>query len=135
MNDTLLPRMDSYISATESQGLPFVERTAAELRQSKSKGKPEGSTGPSYDEMMLSLLLQLGESIKKDKIDEADRVPKAVKFLQENRQAMVDRSAEAKKEIAELEEEQKKHITSDDIRTGFDAGVSATNQSCCAPLA
>lgn len=128
MNAVLLPRMDAFISSTESEGMPFVERKAAELRQSSDQSKPAGSTGPSYHEMELSLLVQLGEMVK-DKLKDADdteRVKKSVAWLEDHRAQMAQRSVEAKKEIADIEAEQKKHITSDDIHVGFDSGVSLT---------
>lgn len=124
MNKVMLPQIDSYIDATKSEGLPFAQRKVAELQASTDNSKPTGSTGPSYREMLLSLLLQMGEHVKELKdVDDAERVSKAVTFIQGHRDVMAKRSEDAPKEIAALEAEQKKHITSDDIHEGFDVGV------------
>lgn len=130
MNQVMLPQIDSYIASLKSDGLAFAERKSAELQASKDNSKPTGSTGPSYNEMLLSLLLQLGEHVKQLKdADDLERVNKAVSFVQGHRDVMAQRSADAPKEIAELEAEQKKHITSDDIHEGFDVGVSDSTET------
>ena len=121
MNAVMLPRMNAYLASVQSEGTPFVERTVAQLRQSKETSKPLGSSGPSYDDMLLSLLLQVSEECKE--LTGEERAKKLAQVLERHRDDLIKADAEAKQKLAHEEAEQKKHITAEDIHEGFSSGV------------
>ena len=67
MNEHILPSFTSYIAAAESEGHSYIDSQLAELRASKDDSRPPNSTGPSYREMMVSLLEQLKEETDKQR--------------------------------------------------------------------
>ena len=74
--------------------------------------------------MMLSLLLQINEepSVKGKSGSDLDEA--LVSKLKEHQEKLKKRSAEIRINIARLEDEQRKKITSEGLREGFSSGVS-----------
>lgn len=121
--------MENLVSNTSSEGLPYVERQTSELtaktKQDGGKGeRPSGSKGPSYDEMMLSLLVQVVKAGKDKGLEGDELVESLVKGFKDHVRQLDERTHECEKEIEQEEDEQKKKITSEDIHIGFDSGVS-----------
>lgn len=123
MNGVMLPRITDVLSELDKEGISYFEREAGRLRASKDQDKPKGSTGPTYDEMMASLLQQVAQEVKAKGIAEDKRDEVLRQGVETHRQQLVERTEEIKKEIASEEAEQKKHITSEDIHEGFSSGV------------
>lgn len=124
MNDGLLARIEPLLASTRAEGAPFVERTVAELRAKvpdfEGKTFKEGEQ-PSQDHMILSLLSQVGAAVAKDGKGPEGRGDRLVNELEEHKQKLKDRQVDVEKERIEIEAEQKKHITSDDIHVGFES--------------
>ena len=129
MNASLIARMDSLISSTKADGAQFianeVQRLKAALPYSYEQKKFEQGEQPSEDHMIVSLLSQvINEATKKEQAagkGEEGRDARLVAELEWHKKRLLDRQEEIKKETAEIEGEQKKWITSDDIRTGWDS--------------
>ncbi|GAA5821631.1 hypothetical protein JCM3770_005707 [Rhodotorula araucariae] len=129
MNASLIARMDSLISSTKADGAQFIanelQRLKAALPYQYEQKKFDKDEQPSEDHMIVSLLSQVvNEATKKEqaasKGDEG-RDARLIAELEWHKKRLLDRQEEIKKETAEIEAEQKKWITSDDIRTGWDS--------------
>jgi cell division cycle protein 37 len=123
MNSVLEPRLASLAKSTKEEGVPFFERHVKQLREQPRADKPQGSTGPSYDEMVLSLLIQISDRVKQRGVDQKDLPDELAKQLDEHRADLIKRTDDAKREVAGEEEEMTKHITSEDLRDGWNSGV------------
>lgn len=123
MNAVILPRINDVLTHLDKEGSAYVEREAGRLAASKDQSKPTGSTGPSYDQMMSSLLQQVAQQVREKKIPEAERDKVLKQGIEAHRAQLMERTEECKKEIAHEEAEQKKHITSEDIHEGFNSSV------------
>ncbi|BGP48359.1 hsp90 co-chaperone Cdc37 [Rhodotorula kratochvilovae] len=143
MNASLIARMDSLISSTKADGAQFianeVQRLKAALPYSYELKKFEQGEQPSEDHMIVSLLSQvINEATKKEQAagkGEEGRDARLVAELEWHKKRLLDRQEEIKKETAEIEAEQKKWITSDDIRTGWDSKTIVSNAPTAQPVA
>ena len=84
-----------------------------------------------YDEMVLQLMLQIFEDVKKRGVamDSPTIGDELVKELGVHVGNIKKSTADSEKALEEEKKEQKKHITSDDIHDGFDKSASTT-KSC-----
>lgn len=129
MNASLIARMDSLVSSTQADGAQFISNEVQRLKAAlpykyEDKKFVEGEQ-PTEDHMIVSLLSQvINEAQKKEQAagkGEAGRDARLVAELEWHKKRLLDRQEEIKKETAEIEAEQKKWITSDDIHTGWDS--------------
>jgi cell division cycle protein 37 len=126
MNAVLEPRLAELAHSTKDEGVPFFERQVGQLREKPSNDKPQGSTGPSYDEMVLSLLVQISDAVKEKGVDKDALPDELVKRIEEHRVELIKRTEEVKNEIAADEAEMAKHITSEDLHEGWNSAVSVS---------
>jgi cell division cycle protein 37 len=129
LNNILKPRLESLrsrISADPSAGLSVFSGEVHRLKTNPSPDKPPTGHAkqPTYDEMLLDLLLRVRtaavNSADGDKVD----VSKLVEQLEFHEKELDNRSEECEKQAHAEEMEQKKKITSEDVHEGFDVGVS-----------
>ncbi|PSN60113.1 hypothetical protein BS50DRAFT_579604 [Corynespora cassiicola Philippines] len=74
---------------------------------------------PTYPMMMASVV----DTVKKEVDEDTSDIPRFDKFLkglESHKDRIVDLQRQLHEKLDELEKEEKKHITSDDIKTGFD---------------
>ncbi|GAA5820328.1 hypothetical protein JCM11251_005577 [Rhodosporidiobolus azoricus] len=133
MNASLLKRMDSLISSTMTQGQAFLANEILRLKASlpykyedKTYTGKAGEESPSEDHMIINLLMQVVAGVQKKEEEAgkgpvADRTDALVKELEWHRKRLADRQEEIKKEKVEIEKEQAKYITSDDLKMGWDS--------------
>ncbi|BGP32123.1 hsp90 co-chaperone Cdc37 [Rhodotorula toruloides] len=138
MNDSLIKRIDNLISSTKAEGAAFVAKEVLRLKAAlpyKYKEKKfANNEQPSEDHMIVSLLSHVITVVQKKEQEsggsniEAERADRLVKELEWHKQRMVDRQKEIEQEKEEINREQKKWISSEDIRTGWDSKtiISAT---------
>lgn len=123
MNESLLGRIRSLLTATEAEGALFVARKISELRavvpNFENPEKLGDGEQPSEDHMVLSLLVQVVNGAQKR--EEKDATVALVAELKEHEARLIERQAEIVKEQAAEEKEQQRHITSDDIHVGFNS--------------
>ncbi|KAI9657362.1 MAG: hsp90 co-chaperone Cdc37 [Bathelium mastoideum] len=74
---------------------------------------------PSYSKMMAALVDQVKNEVDKSK--ETDRYQAYVKEIGQHKAKVQDIQGKLLEELAKMEKEASKHITSDDIHTGFDS--------------
>jgi cell division cycle protein 37 len=95
------------------------------LERQPTPEKPPAPLQGTYDSMVLSLLNKMAEDINKMGIKSGD--PKLEQELLKALDAHLDRMPEyqktTKENLEKEEGEQKKKITSDDIKPGFDSAV------------
>ncbi|KAL7337041.1 Cdc37 N terminal kinase binding-domain-containing protein [Rhodotorula toruloides] len=136
MNDSLIKRIDGLISSTKAGGTAFVAkevlRLKAALPYKYEEKKFANNKQPSEDHMIVSLLSQVITAVQKKEQEsggsnvEAERADRLIKELEWHKQRMADRQKEIEQEKEEIDREQKKWITSEDIRTGWDSKTVPT---------
>jgi len=79
---------------------------------------------PTYSRMMAALVDQVKKAVDESKAE--DRFEAYIREVEEHRAKVQGLQKQLLEKLAELEKEERKHITSDDIHTGFDVShVSA----------
>ena len=123
----MIDRIRKITSEVESKGHAYFSSTVDRLKNNPSPDAPPTNAPeqPTYDSMVLSLLLQVWDEAKEKgikpddpKLDEA-----LVSGLKEHLGNLEQHDKENKLELEEEEAEMKKKITSDDIHDGFDSKV------------
>ncbi|KAF2646470.1 hypothetical protein P280DRAFT_11967 [Massarina eburnea CBS 473.64] len=74
---------------------------------------------PTYPQMIASLVDEVKKEVDAEKYAGGDRLEQFLKGLEAHRERVLDLQKQLLAKLAELELEDKKHITSDDIRDGF----------------
>lgn len=123
INETLGPMLDAVAKNTLSEGHAFYSREVSRLTAGRQeRGNKDGPNGPTSDDMMLSLLLQINEepSVKGKSGAELDDSLSAK--LEEHQQRLAQRQKDVINEIATLEDEEGRKITSESIREGWSSG-------------
>lgn len=147
-NNVLLPRITS-ISANLANPAPSIPPTvyfnslAEQLEKNPSRDCPPTNDSTkleqTYDGMLLSLLKQVGEDskakVKEAGVAEADREEKLAKAIADGMAEHVKRLKETidkdVEKLAQEENEQKKHITSEDLHEGFESKVGPSFSALC----
>ncbi|KAK4048295.1 hsp90 co-chaperone Cdc37 [Microbotryomycetes sp. JL201] len=138
MNDQLLAKMHSLHTSIADEGVPFVQREVARLRtlvpDFATKQFKEGEQ-PSQDHMVLSLLSQVWDAVEKDGKGDNGKGERLAKELTSHIERLEQRQQDIVKEKAELEAEQKKYITMDDLHTGFESKTIISSKPSAQPVA
>jgi cell division cycle protein 37 len=153
INDGLTERIDRLLTALKSHKADdgaADSKTDQVVFQSLMEGMmgsgsedrppppPEGvhehvKEKPSYPQMMASLVDQVKKEMDAKK-SEGNRLQHFITGLEEHRDRVTGLQKELLAKLAELEKEDKKHITSDDIRDGFNfSNVRQENQPAAPP--
>lgn len=114
-------------SSTESQGSSYFSREVSRLSADRaSRGSKDGPEGPTQDDMILSLLLQINEepSVKGKTSTELDQA--LIEKVKEHEKKLGERQTEVEKEIKKREAEDTKKITSEGIKDGWSSSVSSS---------
>ncbi|KAI0771189.1 Cdc37 N terminal kinase binding-domain-containing protein [Trametes elegans] len=124
-NDVLKPRLQKITEDVEAQGPPLFSSLVERFKTNPSPEKPP-TTSPeqkSYDEMLLSLLLQVWEEAKNKGVQKDD--PKLgealVAGLKKRLVGLDEHQEKLRKELQQEEEEQHKKITMEDLHEGFES--------------
>ncbi|KAH9939808.1 Cdc37 N terminal kinase binding-domain-containing protein [Amylocystis lapponica] len=124
-NAVLEPRLRTITQDVASKGPAHFSSLVERFRTQPSPDAPPTNAPEqkTYDEMLLSLLLTVWEDAKKEGVDKDDARLRdvLVKGLKTHETRMAEHQQKLRDELALLEEEQKKKITSDDIHDGFDS--------------
>lgn len=127
-NQVLEPRLRTIVDEVAAQGPPRFSALTEQFRTSPSPDKPPTNAPEqkTYDEMLLSLMLQVWEDVKKTGVEGDD--PKLgdalVAGLHKHIRQLGEHQEKLKEEFKQLDEEGQKKITSDDIHEGFESHVS-----------
>lgn len=124
-NDVLNPRLRGIMIEVASQGSAHFSSLVERFQTSPSPDAPPTNAPeqPTYDAMLLALMLRVWEETKNQGIDKDDpRLGDAlVEGLKKHTVKMSEHQEQLRQELAKLEEEAKGKITSDDLHDGFDS--------------
>ena len=113
------------LKETEAEGHSFYSREVSRLSAGReSRGNKDGPNGPTPDDMVLSLLLQINEESSVKGKTGSDLDGALVDMLRDHKVKLGERQGQVKEKIRTMEEEDKKKITSDNIKQGWSSGVS-----------
>ncbi|GAA5994037.1 hypothetical protein JCM11641_001754 [Rhodosporidiobolus odoratus] len=146
LNTSLLSRIDTILSNLRNEGQSYLAREILRLKgglgyvyeEKRFEEVEKEGEGPSEDHIMVSLLMQVVAGVGK-KEQEAGKPPGGdksealVKELEWHRQRLVDRQEEIKKETKEIERDQAKYITSEDLKMGWDSKTIVSSTPTAQP--
>ncbi|KAF2197984.1 Hsp90 co-chaperone Cdc37 [Delitschia confertaspora ATCC 74209] len=133
INDGLMFRIDRLLTALKSHkgtdqsadALVFQSliESAGDPSDDMPPPPPEGvhehiKDKPTYSKMMAALVDQVKKEVDESKAE--NRLDKFIEEIGSHRSRVEGLQKELLAKLAELEKEEKRHITSDDIHTGFD---------------
>jgi cell division cycle protein 37 len=125
-NQVILPRLKDIhaklLAPTHDKTpITYYNHLCDQLRTNPSPDKPPTTSPdqPTYDQMVLSLLLQISEKVKGVEGDE-EKAKKLAEELDGHMKDLVERTKELEKEIETEKQEQSKKITSEDVKDGFE---------------
>jgi cell division cycle protein 37 len=137
LNNVLLGRLDTLRSKVKEQGRSAFSNEVARLKEHPSDDKPPTGHAkqPTYDEMMLQMLLKVWSECKEelskkygaldgDQVAEEKWTDALVRGLDTHEKGLQERSVECDKLANEEEEEQTRKITSENVKEGWSSGVS-----------
>ncbi|CAO1621924.1 unnamed protein product [Parajaminaea phylloscopi] len=122
-NAILAPLLAELLDKTRSEGHLFYSRETSRLTSDRAeRGNKDGPNGPTPNDMILSLLLQINEepNVKGKQGAELDNA--LVESLDTHNSKLQQRSTQLTEQIRAMEQEDAKKITSDGLRDGFNSG-------------
>jgi cell division cycle protein 37 len=124
-NPVMQGRLREVRDGVKEKGADFFSATVERLEKQPSPERPPAPLQGTYDGMLLSLLRRTADDVKTLGVASGD--PKLdeelIKSLDEHLKRMPEFMEKAKKDLEDEEAEQKKKITSEDIRPGFSSAV------------
>ncbi|UZJ57476.1 hypothetical protein CBS101457_006796 [Exobasidium rhododendri] len=123
INLILMPMLDKIYQETEKEGHSYFSREVSRLTAGREeRGSKDGPEGPTPDDMILSLLLQINEdaSVKGKQGSELDSG--LSELLKDHKVKLAERQKAVEDGIISIEAENKKKITSDGIKEGWSSG-------------
>jgi len=148
INDDLMLRIDRLLTALKSHRastqsadeLVFqaLIESAGDPKEDSPPPPPEGvhqyvKEQPTYSKMMASLVDQVKHKVDESKAE--DRYEGYIEGITEHKDHVAGLQKELYAKLDELEKEEKRHITSDDIHDGFDFSNVAKEQAASASAA
>ncbi|KAG1770872.1 Cdc37 N terminal kinase binding-domain-containing protein [Suillus placidus] len=122
-NGVLSPRLHSVRATLGSAdgGLKYFQQLVEKLQTQPSPEAPptNAKDQPTYDAMMLSLLMQVWDGAKSLPADEREAA--VLSGLDKHIKQLTDHTKKLEKDLVDEENEQRKHITSEDIHEGFES--------------
>lgn len=124
VHEVLRPRFVKIKDQVAADGPAYFSQLVDKLTNDPSPEKPSEAEGqPTYDAMVLAMLVQVSEEVKKEELEKDD--PKfsdaLVNGIATHIREMDEHNEKRKVELEEELKEQKKHITSEDIKEGWDS--------------
>lgn len=124
-NVAVRPLLENLNKETQLEGSKYFAREVSRLSAGRQeRGNKDGPDGPTLDDILLSLLLQINEEPGvKSARDESVKLDSAlVNSLRGHLARISKRNIDIEKELAEMSEEDKKKITSDSLHEGWSTG-------------
>ncbi|KZS90413.1 Hsp90 co-chaperone CDC37 [Sistotremastrum niveocremeum HHB9708] len=123
-HEVLRPRLATFRQDILQKGVPYFNQIVERLQRNPSPQKPTDAEGqPTYDAMTVDVLMQVHEEVKKMQVAHDDRkLPELLADrIQEHLKLMDQFKVRREKELESELKEQAKHITSDDLKDGWDS--------------
>ncbi|KIJ54710.1 hypothetical protein M422DRAFT_24618 [Sphaerobolus stellatus SS14] len=125
LNQVLIARLQTIHQDVQSKGQEYYSSLVEQLQTNPSPDVPPTGANdqPTYDNMILSLLLQVWDEAKEKGVTKDDpKLDEAlVNGIMEHIDQLKQQDQENRVELDKEEEEQKKKITSEDIHDGWDS--------------
>jgi cell division cycle protein 37 len=132
-NAILEPRLQTISKELAEGGAIYFAQILGRLKENPSREAPPHQEEVTYDQMILNLLNKVfDEVVVKKGVPQDDLTklgPALSKELDEHVINLSKVTVDAKKGLEEELSEQRKHITSDDIKVGWDSKVSCCHHS------
>jgi cell division cycle protein 37 len=127
INDVMFQRLRAIIADVESEGRSQYSAIVERLKTEPSPDKPPtgADNQPTYDQMVLALLLTILDEVKEKGIerDTPEMDQALVDALRLHLGKLEEEQAKVKAELQQEEKERQKKITSEDIHEGWDSKV------------
>lgn len=127
LSKVLNPRIEKIIADVQAGGKERFSSITEQLKVNPSPDKPPGNAPnqPTYDMMIHELMLQVWNAVKESggSADDPNLTEKLVARLRDALEKQHQDDVRNKKELEAEIKEQSKHITSDDLKDGFDSSV------------
>jgi len=124
-NKVIAPRLHDIRAKLGSAdgGLKYFQQLVEQLQTNPSPEAPptNAKDQPTYDAMVLSLLLQIWGDAKS--LPEDEREAAVLGGLDKHIAQLTEHTNQLEKDLAVEEKEQRKHITSEDLHEGFENKV------------
>ncbi|TFY64323.1 hypothetical protein EVJ58_g2692 [Rhodofomes roseus] len=124
-NDILEARLRTIADEVAAQGPPRFSAFTEQFKTSPSPDKPptDAPGQKTYDEMLLALMLQVWDEVKKSGVEPDDpKLGDALEAgLRKHIKQLGEHQEKLKTELKQLEEDSQKKITSDDIHEGWES--------------
>ncbi|WFD30564.1 hsp90 co-chaperone Cdc37 [Malassezia sp. CBS 17886] len=135
-NGALRPRIAAIKEGTAKEGAAYFSREVARLSAGRQeRGNKDGPHGPTQDDMMLSLLLQINDEapVKTSAGDASALAGELDAQLQDHLHQLDARQAKITDELEQMRKEDAKKITSDSLHEGFSASMVAQEDAEAEP--
>lgn len=122
-NVAVAPILEELCKATEKEGSKFYSREVSRLSAGRQeRGNKDGPDGPTLDDIVLSLLLQINEEEEVKKAHETPNLDQAlVTALRKHISKLATRTKELETLLKEMEDEDQRKITSDSLHDGWNS--------------
>jgi len=125
LSKVLNPRIEKIIADVQAGGKERFSSITEQLKVNPSPDKPPGNAPnqPTYDMMLHELMLQVWNGVKEagGTSDDPNLTEKLIAGLKDAIEKQNQDDIQNQKDLEMELKEQKKHITSDDLREGFDS--------------
>lgn len=133
LSKVLNPRIETIIADVQSGGKERFSAITEQLKVNPSPDKPPGNAPnqPTYDMMLHELMLQVWNGVKEagGAADDPNLADKLIAGLKNALERQKQDDEQNQKDLEREQNEQAKHITSDDIHDGFDSSKISHNPS------
>ena len=122
-NVAVAPILEELCKATEKEGSKFYSREVSRLSAGRQeRGNKDGPDGPTLDDIVLSLLLQINEEEDVAKARETPQLDQALaNALKTHIYKLATRTKELETLLKEMDDEDRRKITSESLRDGWNS--------------
>lgn len=123
-NEAVAPLLKALSEQTKKEGSKTYSREVSRLAAGRqARGNQDGPEGPTLEDILLSLLLQINEEPDVKKAHETEKLDEALtSSMNSHLERIQQRQGQITHELKEMEEEDAQKITSDSLRDGWNSG-------------
>lgn len=123
-NEAVAPLLTALCKQTDEEGAATYSREVSRLAAGRqARGNKDGPDGPTLEDILLSLLLQINEEPNVKKAHGTSDLDAALTTSMKSHLIKIEkRQSKISSELAEMDEEDAHKITSDSLRDGWNSG-------------
>lgn len=119
-NADAAPVIASVRENTQKQGIDYYTREVSRLSAGRAeRGNKDGPDGPTLDDIVLSLFLQVSAEDRVKSAADSERADRVVESLGANLDKLALRQQQIAAELKDMDEEDKRKITTDDVHDAW----------------